>query len=70
MGRDTLNSPDVPLDTRDYVTQCVVFDGEKTNVHDIGMGDTADGRSHPVICWILGVPLGDAVLENEEAWDG
>lgn len=37
VGRDTLNSPDAPLDTRTMShNACVGFCCEKTNVHDIG----------------------------------
>ena len=39
VGRDNLNSPDAPLDTRTMLhNECVRFCCEKTNVHDMGDG--------------------------------
>jgi hypothetical protein len=61
VGRGNLNSPDAPLDTRTMSHNVWGFVVKRQMFMTLGMGDTASGRSHLVICWRLGIPLGDGV---------
>lgn len=61
VGRDNPNSPDGPLDTKTMSYNVWGFVVKRQMFMTLGMGDTASGRSHLVICWRLDIPLGDGV---------